>query len=179
MSGEKIFAILLSTASVVFSGIIVYMTKRNATKYLNPENENNPLLIPTAAGAVNNPGNIRKSSTTFTGEIASISAGFKSFSEMKFGYRAMIKLLRYYKSYYGDVSFWEMINRYAPPSDDNPTTDYAEYVAQYAGINLYTDAGIWLYSDKVKKVVEAMSRFEQGNDFTPDIAAINEAFLLV
>lgn len=126
--------------------------------------------------SLNNPGNIRKSATTYEGETQSNSPSFKSFSSLAYGYRAMIVILRYYFVHHGDKTLSDMIYRYAPPMDNNPTDAYIDFISQETGINPFSDAKDWLYNPKIIDIVISMSKFEQGKNFVADSQAATEGF---
>ncbi len=78
----------------------------------------------------NNPGNIRNSSTVWQGEITpSKDKSFKQFSSMAYGYRAVIKLLQNYRKLYNLKTVAELINRWAPPTE-NKTGAYITRVCK-------------------------------------------------
>ena len=114
----------------------------------------------------NNPGNIRISKTIYLGEVQpSQDKAFKQFTKMEWGYRAMFVLLfTYHKNGYQTIR--KMINRYAPPIDNN-TENYVRLVAEWSGI---LPDKILLPTDPTQMipVVYAMSRGENG---TPAIEA--------
>ena len=70
----------------------------------------------------NNPGNIRTSSTKWDGEVTKPGEAFERFSDMHMGVRASVKILRTYGNKYGIDTINKIIDRYAPPSDNNPNT---------------------------------------------------------
>lgn len=108
----------------------------------------------------NNAGNIRKSSTRYLGEVRpSSDKAFKQFETRGWGYRAIFVLLESY-SKRGYKTLRQMINRYAPPSE-NHTEIYLKYVCDCA----MTSADIQLdISDKntMVLVVAAISKMENG-----------------
>lgn len=108
----------------------------------------------------NNAGNIRKSSTRYLGEVRpSSDKAFKQFETRGWGYRAIFVLLESY-SKRGYKTLRQMINRYAPPSE-NHTEIYLKYVCDCA----ITSADIQLdISDKntMILVVAAISKMENG-----------------
>lgn len=68
----------------------------------------------------NNPGNIRRSRVRYQGEVRpSRDADFKEFETMAYGYRAMFVLLDTYSSRYGLHTIRSMLNRYAPPEEND------------------------------------------------------------
>lgn len=78
----------------------------------------------------NNPGNIRNSSTVWQGEITpSKDKSFKQFKSMAYGYRAVIRLLQNYRKLYYLKTIAELINRWAPPTE-NKTSAYITRVCK-------------------------------------------------
>lgn len=68
----------------------------------------------------NNPGNIRLGGDRWMGEIRpSADSDFCQFCDMAHGYRALIKLLQNYRRRYGYRTIAEMINRWAPSTENN------------------------------------------------------------
>ncbi len=117
-----------------------------------------------------NPGNIRKSNTTYLGEVRpSRDPAFKQFRSIAWGYRAMFVLLDSYRRM-GYLTIRQMITRYAPPVE-NRTENYIRYVAKWSGVDadepLNThDGGTML------PVVAAISRVENGIPAVlPDVEA--------
>ena len=77
----------------------------------------------------NNPGNIRLGSFRYKGEKAKSSdAAFRQFESMEWGYRAMFVLLHTYAVKHACHTLREIINRYAPPTE-NSTEAYIRCVA--------------------------------------------------
>ena len=67
----------------------------------------------------NNPGNIRRSRVRYVGEVSpSADAEFKQFESVAYGYRAMFVLLDSYRRRYSLNTIRQMINRYAPPTEN-------------------------------------------------------------
>ena len=67
-----------------------------------------------------NPGNIRRGSFRYKGERAESSdVAFRQFESIEWGYRAMFVLLHTYAVKHGCCTLRDMINRYAPPSENN------------------------------------------------------------
>ena len=108
-----------------------------------------------------NPGNIRISATKYMGEIQpSQDKAFKQFSSMAWGYRAMFVLLYTYQVKNRLNTLRGMINRYAPPVENN-TNGYISRVAREADID--ADATIDALDGAVMRpVVAAMSAVENG-----------------
>ena len=109
----------------------------------------------------NNPGNIRRSRVRYKGEVRpSRDPDFKEFSTMAYGYRAVFVLLDTYRSRYGLTTIRQMLNRYAPPTE-NFTEGYVRFVADYAGV--MPDEVIDPRSERdMIPIVAAMSKIENG-----------------
>lgn len=109
----------------------------------------------------NNPGNIRRSKVCYKGEVRpSRDPDFKEFSTMAYGYRAVFVLLDTYRSRYGLTTIRQMLNRYAPPTE-NFTEGYVRFVADYSGV--MPDEVIDTRSEKdMIPIVAAMSKIENG-----------------
>jgi hypothetical protein len=109
----------------------------------------------------NNPGNIRKSSTVWQGEkTPSTDTAFKQFTSMAYGYRAMLKLLQNYSKLNGCKTIRQMINRWAPPSENN-TDNYIRAVCAGAGVQ--PDQVVDVNNRNVMcRIIAAMSRVENG-----------------
>lgn len=106
-----------------------------------------------------NPGNIRKNSIVYAGEIVpSQDDEFKQFTTMAYGYRAMFVLLYTYQRRYGLDTVAKMIARYAP-ENENHTTAYINVVAERSGVpaNGHITA---TNGDVMIPIVAAMSRVE-------------------
>ena len=109
----------------------------------------------------NNPGNIRHSKVRYKGEVRpSRDPDFKEFSTMAYGYRAVFVLLDTYRSRYGLTTIRQMLNRYAPPTE-NFTEGYVRFVADYSGV--MPDEVVDTRSEKdMIPIVAAMSKIENG-----------------
>lgn len=108
-----------------------------------------------------NPGNIRQSKTHYKGERhPSRDSEFKEFESMAYGYRAMFVLLDTYSRRYGLCTIRQMLNRYAPPSE-NFTEGYIRFVSQTTGIAPDEMLNTRDERDMVP-VVAAMSQIENG-----------------
>lgn len=110
-----------------------------------------------------NPGNIRCSAVRYRGEIIpSKDKAFKQFETMAYGYRAMFVLLDTYARRHGLHTIRTMIDRYAPPVE-NDTRAYVTTVSRLSGID--ADAPIdTRRHDQMVAVVAAMSRVENGTE---------------
>jgi hypothetical protein len=85
---------------------------------------------------------------------------FKQFESMAYGYRAMFVLLDTYRRRYGLTTIRQMINRYAPPSE-NFTEGYVRFVADYAGVMPDEVVDTRSEMDMIP-IVAAMSKIENG-----------------
>jgi hypothetical protein len=81
----------------------------------------------------NNPGNIRKSSSAWSGKVGD-DGTFEMFSEMWYGVRAIAKILLTYQTTYGVDTLYDVGARYAPGSD-NGGADYGAGLASTLGID--------------------------------------------
>lgn len=109
----------------------------------------------------NNPGNIRRSSAHYKGEVRpSRDKEFKEFQSMAYGYRAMFVLLDTYRRRYGLNTLRTMLMRYAPPTE-NYTSTYIDFVSQRTGIGTDTSLDTHHRRDMVP-IVAAMSEMENG-----------------
>lgn len=109
----------------------------------------------------NNPGNIRRSPIRYKGEREqSTDTAFKQFESIEWGYRAMFVLLTTYAVKYGLHTIRQIINRYAPPVENN-TEAYIDTVAALAGKTADQPLDCHKRDDMVP-VVAAMSRVENG-----------------
>lgn len=108
-----------------------------------------------------NPGNIRSSRVKYRGEVQpSRDREFKEFQSMAYGYRAMFVLLDTYRRRYGLTTIRQMINRYAPPTE-NFTEGYIRFIVQHTGIGADEVVDTRNQSDMIS-IVAAMSEIENG-----------------
>lgn len=110
---------------------------------------------------INNPGNIRVSQTPWHGKLVpSRDDEFETFDTMENGVRAMMKLILTYNKKYGLKSVRQIINRYAPPSE-NATDMYINIVADSLGVDADADLD---FSDKqeMTELIAAIVKHEQG-----------------
>lgn len=113
----------------------------------------------------NNPGNIRRSTTPYKGEIVGEDTAFKTFQAMQWGYRAMFVLLHTYQKRYGLNTIAGVIRRYAPANENN-TEAYIATVARLSKMD--ANAGInTQHKATMIPIVAAMSRVENGVDAVP------------
>lgn len=109
----------------------------------------------------NNPGNIRLSSTKYSGETEpSADKEFKQFETAAWGYRALFVLLHTYDVRHGLRCIEDMIRRYAPPSE-NDTERYVSFVSYRSGIPRRQIIDTSSETD-MKPIATAISRMENG-----------------
>jgi hypothetical protein len=119
----------------------------------------------------NNPGNIRRSSVRYRGEVVpSADPAFKQFETIVWGYRALFMLLHTYRKKHGLNTLREMIARYAPPTE-NDTGGYLRAVSARTGIPADRPLQT-LDGTAMIPVASAISRVENG---VPAIPADVEA----
>lgn len=134
--------------------------------------------IPTAAGGINNPGNIEKPNgrDTFRGEIVEDNnSRFTSFKSMAYGYRAIKKILKT-KYSNGLKTLRQMIGSYAPADDGNNVNAYVAWVSTAANID--ADKDMKEYSDSIwEDVVKAIGVYEQGQAWLAMYGAQNSTWV--
>lgn len=108
----------------------------------------------------NNPGNIRKNSDVFQGEVKSTDKEFKQFETMAYGYRAIFKILQGYQKNYKLETISQMINRWAP-ANENYTGNYIRIVSDMSGIPAYDPINT-RDREQMIRIVSAMSYVENG-----------------
>lgn len=90
----------------------------------------------------NNPGNLKF--TTWTqgqGATGQDSSGFAVFPNYETGRTALTALLMLRVRQHPEWTILDLFNSYAPPSDNNPTAQYAATVAKNAGVTVDTKLG--------------------------------------
>ena len=121
----------------------------------------------------NNPLNIRRSKTPWKGEIPPLpiegSAGrgsFCHFQSMEYGLRAAFCLLRNYATKYRLTCVKDIINRWAPPKE-NDTASYIRHVCMLTGFG----GNQRLTEKDWPRLVKAMARMECGVDLDDETIA--------
>lgn len=110
----------------------------------------------------NNPGNIDRNSTQWLGMAPEQTDDrFIVFSEMKYGCRALLKLLSNYINKFKCDTVEKIISRYAP-SNENCTSAYIQFVMNKLGVLGNTK----LKADKATliKLSKAIADYENGKD---------------
>lgn len=116
-----------------------------------------------------NPGNIKATSIDWDGTAALEDRTDEQRGEETFvvfrgpwwGIRAMAKILRNYQVRHGLKTIGQIIGRWAPPADDNPSEEYARFVADRLGVGLYAPLDLSSF-DTMRKLVRAITWFENG-----------------
>lgn len=112
----------------------------------------------------NNPGNIRYNPyVKWQGEVAQEAKRDRSFSEftnIEYGYRALLKLLRNYRTLHGLQTIEEMISRWAPPSENN-TAAYIDTVCKEMNVSRYFIPDVYDRETMVA-FAAAVSKVENG-----------------
>lgn len=108
-----------------------------------------------------NPGNIRRSSSRYRGEVhPSRDPDFKQFESIEWGYRAIFVTLNTYRRKYGLRTIREMISRWAPPVE-NHTEAYIRAVTARTGFS--ADEVLDTRSrQQMVPLIAAMSEVENG-----------------
>ena len=110
----------------------------------------------------NNPGNIRRNSDVFHGEVnPSRDQQFKQFKTMAHGYRAIFKILSNYYRKYRLTTIRQIIGRWAPENENN-TSAYVSLVSSYAGIG--PDEQLSFDREQMIRIVAGMSKVENGRE---------------
>lgn len=136
----------------------------------------------------NNPLNIRRSPSRWLGEVEHLNGytdpHFCQFSDLQYGYRAAVKLLRTYQTKYGCHTIAQIIKRWAPPTENRTQA----YIAQVARLMtrqgnqpIIPEQPINLNNtDTLHLLICAMQQVECGQAPTEQhINALNKAFALL
>lgn len=82
----------------------------------------------------NNPGNIKQNNQLFKGEVRpSGDSVFKRFTDMTYGFRAIISVLKTYFYKWGLKTLAAIIRRWAPETE-NKTAQYLKFVCERTGL---------------------------------------------
>jgi hypothetical protein len=104
-----------------------------------------------------NPGNIRPGAG-FYGESGD-DGGYAQFESDEAGIRAIQRLLRTYGNEYGINTLRGLANRYAPPSDNNPTGNYIDFLSGKTGFDPDQEINL---AEQGSSIIPAIIGFEQG-----------------
>lgn len=119
----------------------------------------------------NNPGNIDRTGTPWQGENRTEAARqrevrFAVFDTPEYGFRALVKTLLTYQRKYGLRTVRGIIDRWAPPSENN-TSAYAVEVAKALGVSL--DVRIDVEAPATAfQLAKAIARHENGGNYWGD-----------
>lgn len=106
----------------------------------------------------NNPMNLRITNTAWNGKVKGDDKSFETFSNPRYGIRAGAKVLLNYQSLHGLNTVDEIINRFAPPFENN-TNAYAEHVASALGVGVHERI---IVADNLEPLVNAIIKHENG-----------------
>lgn len=124
----------------------------------------------------NNPGNIEKSRDRWLGLAANQpDSRFATFTEAKWGIRAMARILQNYQKKHGLNTIEEIIDRWAPPVENN-TSAYVNAVARETGFDKNQKLDLKKH-EHLFPLVKAVIRHENGYKPYTD-AQINEGLIL-
>lgn len=114
----------------------------------------------------NNPGNIRKTSQAWRGEIEGDDEAFETFRTPEHGIRALARILLNYQRKRGLRTVGDIISRWAPPSE-NDTDAYEAAVAVSLGVRV--DDRLDLENlVTLRQLVKAVIYHENGRQPYPD-----------
>lgn len=117
---------------------------------------------------INNPGNLRITKTPWVGKLTpSNDPEFETFWDVEHGIRAAAKIFCIYHLSHKLSTIAQFISRWAPPEDSNPTSAYIEFVARACAVDQNNQFNI-LDAGNLARMLKAVFRFEQGNDFCTD-----------
>ena len=105
----------------------------------------------------NNPGNIRGGGDQWQGATGVDDLGFVRFSDPVYGVRAMARVLSTYQTKYLLVSIRQIVERWAPTSENN-TESYIQYVAAKTGI----DENEYISEENYPALIAALIYHENG-----------------
>ena|GEM_PF-5756100 len=116
----------------------------------------------------------------WNGETGIVRVGngeFSAFRNMTYGVRAGLRCLDTYRTKHRLYTPRQIISRWAPPSDNNPTTSYAEFIAARCGVGI--DDPIPFDYRHTRLLVEAIMDFELKGSLMPPKTAVDEAFRMM
>lgn len=106
----------------------------------------------------NNPLNIEKNNIAWDGLTDGPDERFATFESPEYGIRAGAKILLNYEKLYGLNTVNGIINRFAPPYENN-TNAYAEHVAKELGVGVDEPINV---KDNLFTMVSTMIKHENG-----------------
>jgi hypothetical protein len=111
----------------------------------------------------NNPGNIRYTGKKWAGQIG-VNRGFVVFQNPQYGLRALAKNLHDYQRYQADT-VEEIVKKWAPESDNNPTENYIRYVCKKTGYSRNQTLDL-SNREVLANLTFAIASFDSGKHFT-------------
>jgi len=110
----------------------------------------------------NNPGNIRKSGNNWQGlALIQSDPAFFVFKAPHWGIRALARTLKNYQKLYGISTIEGIINRWAPPVENN-TGAYVNSVAKQCGVAKNTKIDLAKDQTLLRALVKAIITHENG-----------------
>lgn len=111
----------------------------------------------------NNPGNLRYNEVDKWQGLAEPPQdhGFCAFTSPAFGIRALARVLIAYQDKHGCRTIRDIIDRYAPPADNNPTETYIANVCKWTDLTPREVLDLHSY-EHARPLVEAIIHQEQG-----------------
>ena len=110
-----------------------FLGRDEAQDDVNPNPRSNPFRrLPVAPRGIrnNNPGNLElPRGYTWQGQVDGDDPRFATFESPEYGIRAILRTVNTYQSKYGLATPREIINRWAPPTE-NDTNSYVNHVAE-------------------------------------------------
>lgn len=111
------------------------------------------------------------------GAINLPGGAYQRFTEMRWGLRAALRNLHTYRTRHNLQTPREIIGRWAPPSDNNPTSSYASNVARWVGVRV--DDPIPFDYRHTRLLLLAIIRQETGGRYIPKAGDVGRAFALM
>jgi len=109
-----------------------------------------------------NPGNVKDFGIPWDGMVTSESEKvFCVFQAPWYGIRAMAKIFLNYSRRHDLNTVYKIINRWAPSGDDNPTSDYADFVSSRMYVGPYQNINVRDFNT-IETLVSAVIHFENG-----------------
>lgn len=123
-----------------------------------------------------NPGNIRKTKDRWKGlRSEQTDPEFFQFTDMKWGYRALMRTLQNYRRWHGCQTVADMIGRWAPPAENN-TSGYVSRVCREMQVPSTCVPDV---DDRETMCALAAAISEVENGLPADMKAIGEAWELL
>ena len=169
---------IITGAAVIGAAVYLLLYKNRKEYNMKTTTTNNNSTLPRGYRN-NNPLNIRyNSANKWQWAVAKNTDGtFEQFTTMAYGYRAALVLLRKYINTYGLHTVTEIINRWAPPTENNTSG----YISRVIGTNGWTASTVIDADDKEQmcKLVYAMALVENGYSVLPNMNEIYQGWNLL